>query len=71
MAYFHIQHRKHGQQWKYDFWKIEGNNRSHLKTKFLPQKLSTEEIDTLQAELQRLYRQAEPIVHKEEPHDTH
>jgi len=58
MSYFQIQHKKHGQQWKYDFWKVTGNDRIHLKTKFLPQELTTEEVTVLQGELKRLYSDA-------------
>ena len=59
MTYFSIQHKKQGNAWKYDFWKVVGNDRTHLKTKFLPRQMTPEEVTALQGELRRLYSDAQ------------
>lgn len=55
MTYFRIQHTKHGQQHKYDFFKVEGNEQTHINTKFLPQKLSSKDLELLRLELKRIH----------------
>lgn len=55
MTYFRIHHAKHGQQHKYDFFKVEGNDTTHINTKFLPQKLSAKEVELLRIELKRIH----------------
>lgn len=55
MTYFRIQHAKHGQNHKYDFFKVEGNDTTHINTKFLPQKLNAKELELLRCELKRIH----------------
>lgn len=71
MAYFQIQNKKVGKEWQYDFWVIEGNERTFLNTRVYPRKLTTAETDLFRKELDRLYMERKPIfVTKDEPYAT-